>query len=120
MNTLSLRRTFVLFHITLAAVIFAQSIQTLTNVGHLRSADPSGSHLLMLAGAEAVAAILFVVPKTLRLGSIVLLFIFLLAISVHGIVHEMGLLVYGAGVLFVAVHGDAFSKDLLHRQKIAA
>jgi hypothetical protein len=81
--------------------------------------NPLGSHLAIVAGAEAAAALLFLVPRTLRLGGVLLLAIFAFAVVVHGVQHELDLLVYAAGVLFVSVHGSAFSRELLQNRKAA-
>ena len=120
MNNLSLRRTSVAFHITLGAVVFIESVRTTLAAVQEHISNPLGSHLAILAGIEALAALLFLVPRTLKAGSIMLLVIFAFAVAVHGIQHELGLLVYAAGVLFVSVHGSAFSMDLLHARKAAA
>jgi hypothetical protein len=107
MNNLALRRTFVLFHCTLACVIFAQSMLAL-----LHALGSGHNHIILLAGAEALACVLFVVPRTLKLGGGVLLVVFAIAILIHGFLAEISLLVYSAAVLFVMVHGAAFRKDL--------
>ena len=118
MNNLSLRRSFVAFHITLAVVIFLQSIKTIIEASYHHTGNPLGSHLSILAGAEAFAALLFLLPKTLKTGGVLLLLIFCFATIVHGIQHELNLVVYAAGVLFVTVHGSAYSKDLLQIRKV--
>ena len=113
MNNLSLRRAFVVFHVTLGLVVFFESVETVRGVlaGHL--ANPMGSHLAAFAGVEALAALLFLFPKTMKVGSILLIGIFLVAIIIHGPAHELSLLVFAAGVLFVRIHGSAFSRQLL-------
>ena len=110
MNQLSLRRTFVLFHITLGIVIFVLSVRTAMHAGS--ESGISAVHLIALGLVEAAAAVLFLIPKTLRAGAWMLLGIFALAILLHGVQHELSLLVYAAGVLFVCVHGSAYGKDL--------
>ena len=114
MNNLSLRRSFVAFHITLGAVVFIESVRTtlVALQGHMQR--PPDLHLAILAVIEAIAALLFLIPQTLKAGGIVLLLVFAFAVAVHGIQHELSLLVYAAGVLFVTIHGSAFSRDLLH------
>lgn len=56
----------------------------------------------LLGSAEVLAAVLFLIPKMMRIGSFLLLFIFLFAVALH-ILHreyEIGsLLVYSAAVL---------------------
>jgi hypothetical protein len=62
------------------------------------------------AGLEALAAVLLIIPRTLKIGGWILLVIFAAAIIVHGPLHQMPLFAYGAGVIFVMVHGSAYSK----------
>jgi hypothetical protein len=120
MSNLSLRRSFVLFHLTLAIVIFIQSVKTAIMVSHGQILNPLGSHLTILASIEAVAALLFLIPKTLKYASGILLAIFVFVFIIHGVQQELDLLVYAAGVLFVRVHGSTFSKDLFFTHYTAA
>ena len=94
-----------------------ESIRTIMTVHHGHTVNPLGSHLALIAGIEAAAAVLFLVPRTLKAGGILLLIIFFLAIVVHGLLQELGLLVYAAGVLFVIIHGSVFSKELLYTRR---
>src|SRR3989442_11349774 len=107
----SLRRAFALFHVTLGLVVFWESVDTIRHVSTLHQGNPLGSHLSLLAGIEALAAVLFLLPKTLKVGSWLLLAVFAVAIAVHGIRQELSLLVFAAGVLFVSVHGSAFTRE---------
>ncbi len=120
MVTLALRRSFVLFHVSLALVVFVQSVRTIVGALHHHATGPLGSHLIILAGIEAIAALLFLYPKTLKMGGVLLLLIFVFAIAAHGIQDEFELIVYAAGVIFVTVHGSAYSKDLIHIRKVAS
>ncbi|HEY6951459.1 MAG TPA: hypothetical protein VI758_03565 [Bacteroidota bacterium] len=108
MNSKSFRSAFVVFHITLGAVVFLQNVGTVVRAtsGHL--ADVMRSHLLLLAIAEAIAAILFLLPKTARVGGGILLAIFAVALSIHGIRGELSLLVYAAGVVLVMIEGGTY------------
>jgi hypothetical protein len=108
----SVRLSFAIFHGILGVVIFVQSVRTAVAVVNGHAGNPLGSHLAILAAIEAIAAIFFLVPRTLRAGGIILLLIFAFAIAVHGITQELDLLVFAAGVLLVVVHGSTFSKDL--------
>lgn len=103
-----LRRSFVSFHCVLAAVVFLQSMITVLHA----SAGQGGHGLAWFAGAEAVAAILFLVPATMRAGAIFLLLIFSVAIVLHGLQGELqlSLVVYIAGVVLVMAHGSAFGR----------
>jgi hypothetical protein len=62
---------------------------------------------VVLASVEAIAAILFLIPRTMRLGAIGLLTTIFIAFGVHAVLHEFrgDLLLYGAAVLFICVHG---------------
>ena len=114
----SLRRSFVGFHLTLASVVFVQSVFA---VFKALLAEPDANanwHIFILASVEAVAAILFVIPATLRFGGIVLCLVFSVAFTAHAIVgeFELGLLVYGAGTVFILFHGAGYShRALQHR-----
>ena len=100
-----LLRAFILLWWSLGVALLVGSVQTLrwaANSGH-----GVHSHLVLLAGAEAVAALLFLVPRTLRPGAVLLLLTLMVALVVHLLRHEFrsDLLVYASAVFFVAVHG---------------
>lgn len=92
---------------TLGLVVFVASVQTCVAAlnGTLHGAAPM--HVALLAGVEAVAAALFLVPKTVRLGGIGLLITFAVALIAHALAGEFPiiLLLYAAGTVFVLVHG---------------
>jgi hypothetical protein len=98
-----LLRAFVLLWWTLGLVLLIASIKTVG--GGLVPAHHSP--VVLLAAVEAVAALLFLVPPTLRLGAAGLLLTLAVAALVHLAMHELrwDLLLYAAGVYFVAVHG---------------
>jgi uncharacterized membrane protein YphA (DoxX/SURF4 family) len=116
-HTDALRRAFILFHITLSAVIFLQSLLTVLHTAGSPKLQHNGIALIILAGAEAVAALLFLLPFTMRLAGASLLLIFAVAIVIHTIRGEFpsALLVYAAGGVFVMAHGSAFGKGELAR-----
>ena len=99
--------SFMVFWLTLGVVVLVASVQTL--LGALSSAvhGPSHAHLALLAGMEAIAAALFLVPKTMCLGAIGLLATFAIAFIAHALAGEFAtiLLLYAAGTVFVLVHG---------------
>ena len=112
----SLRRSFVGFHLTLASVVFVQSVLKAFKAFLV---EPDANwHLFSLASVEAVAAILFVIPATLRFGGIALCLVFFVAFTAHAIVgeFELGLLAYGAGTVFILFHGASYSHRALHHQ----
>lgn len=119
MNKLFLRRTFALFHFTLAAVIFFESINTALQAHAPHRFGAMSSHIAVLAALEAIAALLFLFPWTLKVGGTLLLLIFGVAVLIHGIQKELPLLVYAVAVFFVMVHGNVFSKDLFRLGKAA-
>lgn len=99
-----------LFHITLGIVVL---IQSLFAVFHsLRM--PLEGHLNIIlpwfAGLEAIAAILFLIPKTIKIGGWILLAIFAFAVIVHGPLHGAPLFVYAAGVLLVMFYDRRLSE----------
>ena len=112
MNNQALRRSFIAFHLTLGVVVLAQSLVTVFQMHGAGGASHARLGIEVLACAEAVAALLFIVPATLRWGAVALLAIFFVALAFHGLRGELQLtlLVYAAGVFFVMVHGSAFGK----------
>ena len=106
MNHKTVRIAFIGFHFTLAIVVLLQSVW-----GVKHALSTANHALLVLAIVETLAAIIFMMPRTIRLGGLVLLLVFAIAFSVH-LLHygkpELGLLVYAAGTLFIVIHGSAF------------
>jgi len=113
----ALRRSFIIFHLTLGVVVLAQSLITVFQINRSDFSKHARLGVAVLAGAEALAALLFIVPATLRVGAVVLLAIFFFAIAFHGLHGELQstLLVYAAGVFFVMTHGSAFGKGAAGR-----
>ncbi len=109
MNIHAVRRAFIAFHLTLGVVVLLESLIT---VLHAISAGHPSRALALFAGTEVIAALLFLLPATLRAGARALLLIFAAAIAFHGLHGELQatLLVYAAGVVLVMVHGSAFGK----------
>ena len=64
-------------------------------------------HLVLLGGVEAVAALLFVLPYTFRIGAVGLLATIGIAFAVHTALGQFraDLLLYGVVVTFVMIHG---------------
>src|SRR5215207_7399447 len=69
-----------------------------------RHANP---HLVLLGGAEALAALFFLIPRTFRLGAVGLLVAISIAFVVHAALGEFrgDLVIYALVVLFALVHG---------------
>ncbi len=112
MNHHLLRRSFIGFHLTLGAVVMVQSLITVLHAIRAGGVPHVNLALACFAGAEVIAALLFLLPATLRVGAAVLLVIFIFAIAFHGLHGEFqsSLFVYAAGVVLVMVHGSAFRK----------
>ncbi len=91
-------RAFLALWWTTGVAVFYLSIATVQSA--LQHGD---HHVVVLAGVEAVSALLFLLPWTLLPGAAGLLLTFAVAMTVHG--PRADLLVYAAVVVFVAVHG---------------
>jgi hypothetical protein len=99
-----LRRMFVLFHIVLGATLLVGSAMTAWNGGH------GDLHIRLLGTVEAVGALMFLFPLTLRPGAWLLLLTIGVALVIHLMMGQWrgDLLVYAAGAAFVMVHGPAY------------
>ena len=66
-------RQFVVLYVTLGLVVLIQSVETA--VGAVRGTIPpvDQHHALILGTLETIAAVLFLVPRTMRLGADLLL-----------------------------------------------
>lgn len=112
MTDVTLRRSFIALHLTLGLVIALESarmlIHALTHAAH--------GHLAVLAATEGTAALLFLWPRTMRVGGIALIATFAVALVAHAIRGEFPapLLVYAVATLFVTIHGSAWRAP--HRQ----
>jgi hypothetical protein len=105
-----LRRAFIAFHLTLGlALLFLSARATL----HALAPTTGGvnPHVGVLALVEAFAAVLFLLPQTLRVGGALLLLTLGLATLVPALAGQVraDLLVYAAGTWFVMVHGAAWA-----------
>lgn len=116
MNNIWARRTFIIFHVTLAVVIFIESILAVIHALHSTTQSHLATILPWFAGLEALAAALLLIPRILRIGGAVLLALFAAALIVHGPVDQVPLFVYAAGVIFVMAHGTGYSnQDRINR-----
>jgi hypothetical protein len=99
-------RAFYVLWWTVGIVIFYLSATTVHGAlgrGH----DAADLHAMIIGSVEAVAAILFLIPRTIAWGGVGLLATLATAflIHAHGGHFTAPLLVYAAAVLFVMVHG---------------
>ena len=115
MNAALKRISLPLLKWSTGVVVLWQSWLTFhSSLTHLEAPGHSSalSHVrLVLSGAEIVAAVLFLVPRTTKTGGYGLLVIFLLAIVIHTLHGDFGglgvLVLYGAAVLVcVAYNGQ--------------
>jgi hypothetical protein len=99
--------TFIIFRFTLVAVIFIESVLTAFYSLHSTTESHLGAILPWFASLEALAALLLLVPKTVKIGGAILLVIFIVALVVHGPAQQMSLFVYAAGVVLLMANSGA-------------
>jgi hypothetical protein len=92
---------------TLGLVVLYASVRTFLSAMSGTMHGPAHIHLSLLAGIESVAALLFLVPRTLRVGGTGLLLTFAVALLAHALTGEFQaiLVLYAAATIFVMVHG---------------
>jgi hypothetical protein len=102
------RRGFILFHVTLGTVVFIESAITIRHglMGHQLGGH--ALHAILLGSFEAIGAELFLIPRTVRVGGMIMILSCLIAILIHGLLPELRLFVYAAGTAFVMVRGVAY------------
>jgi len=100
----SLMRAFVFLWWTLGLVLLVVSIQTVQDTLGTNHHSP----LVLLAGTEAVAALLFLLPRTMRVGAAGLLLVLAVAFLLHLTQRQFrwDLVLYASAVVFVAIHGS--------------
>jgi hypothetical protein len=102
-----LPRVFSGLRLTLGLVVFGQSLATVISASGLTDGSHHNLALLVLAGIEAIAALLFLLPRTTGPAAATLVGIFAVAIALHlttGSGFPAHLLVYIAAATVVAVH----------------
>jgi len=94
-----LRRAFTAFHLVLGLALLWGSVHTVLHAG-------ADLHARVIGSIEALGALAFLLPRTLRFGAMLLLLTIVLAVLLHAARGEWrpDLLVYATGVLLVAVH----------------
>ncbi len=100
-----LRPAFMLLHVTLGFMLGIGGATTAWS-----ASGPHATHLVVLGSVEAMAAILFLLPRTLRFGAVGLVASCGIAFLAHVVMGQWrgDLLVYMVAVLFVAIHGAAY------------
>lgn len=103
----SLVRAFLALYFTLGVVVLIESFETVLAARRGAFPDHDRVHALLVGSVETIAALLFLVPRTMAVGATTLLAVFALAFAVHALGGHpnLALLVYAAGVLFVRIHG---------------
>ena len=94
--------TYLAFRLTLGAVLLLSSFPLAA-----AAAGTGQRRLAALAGVEALGAILFLLPRTLRVGAVLLLLTLGTAIVTHALRGEFPghLIVYAVGTLFALAQG---------------
>jgi hypothetical protein len=106
MPSVSLVRAFVVQWWTVGAVLLYLSVRSM-HAG-LQGGSGHDAHLVLIGGVEALAAVLFLIPRTLRIGAYGLLIVFAVVFLLHALRLQFrgDILIYAVVVLFVAVHGS--------------
>ncbi len=117
MAILSQRQATVLFHLVLGLVVLFESGMTVYRVLALHARNPLGAHLALLAAVEAIGALLFLFPSTVRIGGWILLAVFLFAMFTHGFLQELQLLVYAVGVILILVSGTSYGLPTFRKSR---
>jgi len=101
-----LQRAFLILWWTLGVLLLIGSIQTAL---HGRGTGPGRGdiHAVVLGSVEAIAAVLFLFRRTMRVGGAGLLVTFVIAFIIHATRGQFAasLLIYAASVFFAVVHG---------------
>ena len=111
MDATLVRRSFITFHLVLGLGLLVASIQTLFHALAPENRH-SHQHIALIAGIEAVGAVLFLVPSTLRVGALLLVGTIGLAFVVHALqgAWRPDLAIYAAGAWFVYAHGSGWQR----------
>jgi membrane-associated HD superfamily phosphohydrolase len=109
-----LMRSFLFLWLVTGVVLLVGSLETVNSA--LRSSAHANPHLVVLGSVEALAAALFLVPRSMRVGAIGLLVTIFTAFAVHTALHEFrgDLLLYAATVSFIVIHGPLTREQLQH------
>ncbi len=108
MPILSQRQATIVFHLILGLVVLFESGTAVYRTLSLHAPTLLGAHLALLAAIEAIGALLFLLPSTVRIGGWILIAVFLFAVFTHGLLQELPLLVYGVGVILVMTSGASY------------
>lgn len=110
MTAPNVRRAFIVLHAVLGLGLLAETLQTFLHM--MREHGGPGRHFGFVLALEAIGAVLFLIPKTLRVGAVALLVVLLggfAAELTHGDL-EVQLLIYAVAVWFVMAHGAVWGR----------
>lgn len=110
----ALLRSFAAVWLVTGSTLFFLSFEALLRSLPISSAP--NPQLAILSGAEAIAALLFVVPRTMRVGAVGLLVTLGIAFIAHGMSGEFlpQLFLFASVVAFNLVHGDLKREQWRH------
>src|SRR5262245_11849557 len=106
-----MRRAYQLFHAVLALSLLFMGVRALLH--GLHELDGEHLHLAFVGALEAVGAVLLLLPRTVKVGGILLLFVVLPSFAIHLTRGELELryLIYATGIWLVMSDGAAWSRD---------
>ena len=98
-------RAFAILWIVTGVALLTASLNTVWSA--VVGSSSHHFHVVALATIESIAAMLFLVPRSMGLGAIGLLFTIGIAFTLHALSGDLrsDLALYAASVVFVAVHG---------------
>lgn len=109
--TAAVRRAFLLFHAIVGGVLLLNGVMAVSHALH--ELDGRHGHLAMVGSLEALGALLFLIPRTVRWGGAALLVVLMGGVAMHlsqGDWEELHYLIYAAGVWLVIVNGAEWGK----------
>lgn len=106
-----LMRAFLFLWLATGIALLYGSVETVKSALQTSHANP---HLIVLGSVEALAAALFLIPRSIRVGAIGLLVTISVAFVVHTTLGQFrgDLLLYAAAVLFILIHGPLTREQL--------
>lgn len=109
-------RAFLCLWWVLGGLLTAYSLETAYKA-IVAGSHGANLHAAILGSAETVAAVLFLIPRTMKVGGMCLLTVFALALAIHAEQGEFAsqLLLYAAAVGFVVAHGPVSASLLFGR-----
>jgi len=118
MSSSSERRSFICLHLVLGIGLLVGSIQMLVHA--MQELHGRHGHLALVATVEALGAVLFLWPRTLRVGGAMLLVVLLGMQAVHAFRGDwpLNFLTYAAATWYVMVHGPAWSQGSVDEEGI--